>query len=157
MKKRPIFLPAALLLVAFAVAAAPVHAAEPTLRVAADSAFRDAIDEISPLFTETTGFAVAPQYGDSASLADSLLADDAADVCLPADAATIDRLREKGVVDVALARNVVVIEHPGEDPAYIRAVVLTTSPHRIQALAFLDFLVSEKARGIFAAHGFALP
>ena len=152
MKRCSILLLAALLLTAFAV-----HAAEPTLRVAADSSFRDALSEIAPLFTETTGFAVAPQYGDSATLADSLLADDAADICLPADAATIDRLREKGVVDVALARNVVVIEHPGEDPAYIRAVVLTSSPHRIQALTFLDFLVSERARGIFAAHGFALP
>lgn len=152
MKKRSILLPAVLLLTAFAV-----HAAEPTLRVAADSSFRDALGEIAPLFTQNTGFAVAPQYGDSAALADGLLADDPADICLPADAATIDRLREKGVVDVALARNVVVLDRPGEDPAYIRAVVLTTSPHRIQALAFLDFLVSETARGIFAAHGFALP
>ena len=152
MKKCSIPLLAALLLTAFAV-----HAAEPTLRVAADSAFRDALGEIAPLFTETTGFAVAPQYGESATLADGLLADDAADVCLPADTATIDRLRDKGVVDVALARNIVVIERSGEDPVYIRAVVLTTSPHRIQALAFLDFLVSERARGIFAAHGFALP
>ena len=152
MKKRSILLLAVLLLTAFAV-----HAAEPTLRVAADSSFRDALGEIAPLFTGSTGFAVAPRYGDSASLADGLLADDPDDICLPADAATIDRLREKGVVDVALARNVVVIERPGEDPAYVRAVVLTTSPHRIQALAFLDFLVSETARGIFAAHGFALP
>lgn len=152
MKKRSILLLAVLLLTAFAV-----HAAEPTLRVAADSSFRDALGEIAPLFTETTGFAVAPQYGDSAALVDDLLADDPADICLPADAATIDRLREKGVVDVALARNVVVLDRPGEDPAYIRAVVLTTSPHRIQALAFLDFLVSETARGIFAAHGFAHP
>ena len=152
MKKSTIPLLTALLLTVFAV-----HAAEPTLRVAADSAFHDALGEIAPLFTDTTGFAVSPQYGDSASLADSLLADDAADVCLPADAATIDRLREKGVVDVALSRNIVVLDRPGEDPVYIRAVVLTTSPHRIQALAFLDFLVSERARGIFAAHGFALP
>ena len=152
MKKRSILLLAVLLLTAFAV-----HAAEPTLRVAADSSFRDALGEIAPLFTQNTGFAVAPQYGDSAALADGLLADDPADICLPADAATIDRLREKGVVDVALARNVVVLDRPGEDPAYIRAVVLTTSPHRIQALAFLDFLVSETARGIFAAHGFSLP
>ena len=157
MKIRSMPLLATLLLAAFAVAAVATRPAEPALCVAADTAFRDALDEIAPLFTETTGFAVAPQYGDSATLADGLLADDAADICLPADAATVDRLREKGVVDVALARNVVVIEHPGEDPAYIRAVVLTTSPHRIQALAFLDFLVSEKARGIFAAHGFALP
>ena len=157
MKKRSIPLLAALLLAVSALAAVPVRADEPTLRVAADNAFRDALSEIAPLFTGTTGFAVDFRYGDSVALADALLAGDDTDVCLPADPAILDRLRTKGIVDVALVRNIVVLERPGEDPAYVRAVVLTTSPHRIQALAFLDFLVSETARGIFAAHGFALP
>lgn len=157
MKKRSIPLLAALLLGAAVLSVLSARAAEPTLGVAADTAFRDALAEIAPLFAGSTGLAVDARYGDSAALADGLLAGETADVCLPADPAILDRLREKGIVDVALARNVVVLERPGEDPAYVRAVVLTSAPHRIQALAFLDFLVSETARGIFAAHGFALP
>lgn len=157
MKNRSIPMLAALLLGAFALVAIPARAAEPTLRIAADNTFRDALAEIAPLFTGTTGCAVDLRYGDSVALADALLAGDDTDVCLPADPSSIDRFREKGIVDVALARNVVVLSRPGEDPAYLRAVVLSASPNRIQALAFLDFLVSETARGVFAAHGFSLP
>lgn len=132
-------------------------AAEPTLQVAADSSLSGALAEIAPLFTESTGRKVALECGDSASLASRFLEGGTADVYFPADAESLDRLREKGVVDVALARNIVVIERPGEDPAYLRAVVLTGAANRIQALAFLDFLTSETARSIFAAHGFSLP
>lgn len=157
MKKRPISLLAALLVAVCAISAIAARAADPALRVAADDSFRDALAEIAPLFTGTTGCAVDLRYGDTAALADALLAGGDTDVCLPADPSILDRCREKGIVDVALARNIVVLSRLGEDPAYLRAVVLSASPNRIQALAFLDFLVSETARGIFAAHGFSLP
>ena len=132
-------------------------AQEPSLRVAADASFGKALEEISARFADTTGCRVALDGGASAELADKLLAGEKADVYFPADTESIDRLREKGIVDVALARNVVVMERPGEDPAYLRAVVLANAENRLQAMAFLDFLVSEPARGVFSAHGFALP
>lgn len=142
--------------VLFALAGA-VAAQEPSLRVAADASFGAALEEISAKFTDTTGCRVALRSGPSSGLADKLLAGEKADVYFPAGTESIDRLREKGIVDVALARNVVVMERPGEDPAYLRAVVLANAENRLQAMAFLDFLVSESARGVFAAHGFALP
>lgn len=132
-------------------------AEEPPLRVAADASFREALEEIAPRFSGATGCGVALDCRGSAELADDLLAGGVADVYFPADSASIDRLREKGVVDVALAKNVVVLERPGEDPAYLRAVVLAGAPNRLKAMAFLDFLTSESARGTFAAHGFSLP
>lgn len=135
-----------------------VRAAQaPSLDVAADSSFQAALEEISEHFTETTGCAVALRCGASAELADGLLAGGTADVFFPADAESLDRLREKGIVDVALARNVVVLERPGEDPAYLRAVVLANAPNRLRAMAYLDYLTSEPARAAFAGHGFALP
>lgn len=132
-------------------------AKEPSLQVAADSSFRAAMEEIVPQFSDATGCKVALDCRGSDELADALLAGTAADVYFPADAGAIDRLREKGVVDVALAKNVVVLERPGEDPVYLRAVVLVDTPNRLKAMAFLDFLTSEAARSAFAAHGFALP
>ena len=133
------------------------RAQAPSLDVAADTSFKVALEEISAHFTETTGCTVALRCGESAELADGLLAGGTADVYFPADAESIDRLREKGIVDVALARNVVVLERPGEDPAYLRAVVLATAPNRLRAMAYLDYLTSEPARAAFAEHGFALP
>jgi molybdate transport system substrate-binding protein len=142
--------------VLFALAGAAA-AKEPSLCVAADSSFGDALEEISSQFTGTTGCRVEVLRGESAALADQLLAGGRADVYFPSDAESIDRLREKGIVDVALARNIVVVERDGQDPAYLRAVVLAGAENRLQAMAFLDFLVSEPARGVFSAHGFALP
>ena len=142
--------------VLFALAGA-AGAQEPSLSVAADPSFGAALEEISAKFTDTTGCRVALRSGPSAELADQLLAGEKADVYFPADTESIDRLREKGIVDVALARNIVVLEREGEDPAYLRAVVLTGAENRLQAMAFLDYLVSEPARGVFSAHGFALP
>ena len=146
-----------LLAVAWMAVAGAVQAGEPVLRVAADDTFRDALGEIGPLFTESTGMAVEMQYGESGALAEGLLDGEGADVCFPADAAALARLREKGAVDVALVKNVVVMEREGEDPAYLPAVVLAASPNRLQAMAFLDFLTSETARGVLAGHGFSLP
>lgn len=142
--------------VLFALAGAAA-AQEPSLRVAADSSFGESLEEISAQFTGTTGCRVALDCGESAGLADKLLAGEKADVYFPADTQSIDRLREKGIVDVALARNIVVLEREGEDPAYLRAVVLANAENRLQAMAFLDYLVSEPARGVFSAHGFTLP
>ena len=145
------------LAIAWMAAAGAVRAGEPALKVAADSEFRAALEAITPVFTESTGVAVAVRYGPSAGLAEGLLGGEAADVCLPADTETLARLKEKGAVDVALVKNVVVREREGEDPAYLPAVVMASSPNRLQAMAFLDFLTSETARGLFADNGFSLP
>lgn len=146
-----------LLAVAWMAVAGAVQAGEAVLRVAADDTFRDALGEIAPLFTESTGMAVEMQYGESAELAEGVLEGDVADVCFPVDTSVLARLRDKGAVDVALVKNVVVMERAGEDPAYLPAVVLSASPNRLQAMAFLDFLTSETARGVLSAHGFNLP
>lgn len=145
------------LAVAWMAVAGTLRAGEPALRVAADDSFRDALEEIAPLFNESTGMAVEMQYGESAQLAEGLLDGEGADVCFPADASVLARLRDKGAVDVALVKNVVVLEREGADPEYLPAVVLSASPHRLQAMAFLDFLTSETARGVLSAHGFNLP
>lgn len=146
------------LAIAWMAVTGTVRAGAPALKVAADSEFRDALEAIAPVFTESTGVTVAVRYGPSAGLADGLLdGSEAADVCLPADTETLARLKEKGAVDVALVKNVVVRVQEGEDPAYLPAVVLSASSNRLQAMAFLDFLTSETARGLFAANGFSLP
>jgi ABC-type molybdate transport system substrate-binding protein len=71
---------------------------------------------------------------------------------------------EKGLVDVTLKRNFLVRppEKPAEDdltpaPQYIPAAVLANSTNRLQAMAFLEFLVSESARAVFVRQGHTPP
>ncbi len=74
------------------------------------------------------------------------------------------QVMEKGLVDVALKRNVLSLPAPEPadpeapaDPQYTSAAVLNEAPHRLQAMAFLEFLVSDEARAVFARQGFGLP
>ncbi len=82
----------------------------------------------------------------------------------PASEANMQKVMEKGLVDVSLKRNILVMPatEPEEDgivpePQYTSAAVLINATHRLQAMAFLEFLVSEPARAVFAREGFALP
>ena len=71
---------------------------------------------------------------------------------------------QKGLADVALKRNIVLMpaKEPTEEgivpePQFTSAAVLINATNRLQAMAFLEFLTSEPARAAFARQGFALP
>jgi ABC-type molybdate transport system substrate-binding protein len=134
------------------------------LDVFADQSFRPALQEIVPLFTEQTGFEVQLSLGISAVLAERIRSDHSADLFFPASDEIMGQMMEKGLVDVALKRNILILparEPPEEgvtpEPQYISAAVMAQAAHRLQAMAFLEFLTSETARGAFARQGFALP
>ncbi|HRT05331.1 MAG TPA: substrate-binding domain-containing protein [Kiritimatiellia bacterium] len=140
-------------------------AAAQTLNVFADKAYQPALREVVPLFTQKTGFEAKLTCGRSAALAERIVrAKKSPDVFFPAETAAMQLVMERGLIDVALKRNVLALPPPqpaeGEPtpgPEYVAAAVLRDSAHRLQAMAFLEFLGSEPARAVFARHGFALP
>ncbi len=135
------------------------------LVVFADQAFHPALKEIVPLFTEQTGFEVRLSLGRSPALAERIIRTDrAADMFFPASEESMQKVMEKGLVDVSLKRNILVM--PATEPVeegiapetqYTSAAVLNSATNRLQAMAFLEFLVSEPSRAVFARQGFALP
>lgn len=143
---------------------AAAAAAQP-LKVFADKAYQPALREIVSQFTQQTGFEVKLTCGRSAALAERIVrAKTPPDVFFPAEAAALQQVMEKGLIDVALKRNVLVA--PPAEPAegepipgteYVAAAVLRDAVNRLQAMAFLEFLGSEPARAVFAQRGFALP
>lgn len=158
MKNRFLILAAMLLLAA-------AHAgAGQELRVFASSDFQPALEEITQQFVRQTGFAVNTSSGNSTALAEKIIRGAKADVFFPATESDMQLVVEKGLIDVALKRNVLIVppsEPPeeGEPPEiqYTSAAVLRDAPNRLQAMAFLEFLTSESARTAFARQGFALP
>jgi ABC-type molybdate transport system substrate-binding protein len=156
---------AAFILVAIAAAGLPAGAAAQDLGVFADQRFQAPLLELVPAFTDQTGFEVELALGHSLILAERLRSGEvAADLFFPAGEEAMGRIMEKGLVDVSLKRNIVVL--PPADPApdtgaadtrYAPAAVMNNAPHRLPAMAFLEFLTSEKAREVFARQGFALP
>lgn len=159
MKKHMIQIVAVLLL----TAALPGVLAQ-ELSIFADQVFQPALQEILPLFTEQTGFAVQLSLGRSPILAERIRSGFPADVFFPASEEIMRQIMEKGLVDVALKRNILALptaapaeggDVPG--PSYTSAAVLVNTTHRLQAMAFLEFLVSEPARAAFARQGFTLP
>lgn len=150
---------AALLLVAI-----PLCASAQEVKVFADKMFRPALREIAPLYTQQTGFEIRLSFGVSTKLAERIRSGASPDLFFPASEEAMRQVMEKGLVDVALKRNILALP-PGEsaeegippEPQYISAAVLLDAAHRLQAMAFLEFLTSEAARGVFARHGFALP
>ena len=140
-------------------------AAAQALTVFADKAYRPALREIVPQFTAQTGFEVQLTCGRSTALAARIVrAETPPDVFFPAETAALQQVMEKGLVDVALKRNVLVAPpaepvegEPPPGPEYVAAAVLRDAANRLQAMAFLDYLGSEPARAVFASHGFALP
>jgi|GEM_PF-569402 len=144
--------------------AAPLGSPAQELSIFADQAFQPALQEILPLFSEQTGVAVQLSLGNSIILAERLRSGHPADVFFPASEEAMNRMTEKGLVDVALKRNILAL--PAAPPTeegvipetqYAAAAVLNESTNRLQAMAFLEFLVSEPARAAFARQGFALP
>lgn len=159
MKKRFVLLASLVLL-----AAAAPRASAQELRVFADRDFKPALAEIADLFAQQTGFEVRCSYGQSPALAEKIIRGAPADVFFPSTENEMQRVVEKGLVDVSLKRNVLVVP-PAEPPAegvvpetqFTSAAVLLGATNRLQAMAFLEFLVSEPARAAFARQGFALP
>jgi len=146
------------------VAASALCASAQDVKLFADQAFQPSLQEIVPLFTEQTGFEVELTLGPSSILAQRLRSGIPADLIFPASEEVMRQLMSKGLVDVALKRNILIlpgIKSPDEDvepePQYIAAAVLTQATHRLQAMALLKFLTSETARDAFARQGFALP
>ena len=159
--KNPILLFAALAILAATVLCA---SAEVKLKVFADEMFKPALLEIVPAFTEQTGFEVQLSMGLSTFLSERIRSGGAADLFFPATEEAMKQVMEKGLVDVALKRHILdlpstepVEEGIVPEPQHISAAVLNDSPRRLQAMAFLEYLTSETARGAFARHGFALP
>ena len=147
------------------LAASACCAAAQALAVFADKTFRPALKEIVPLFEEQTGFKVDLSCGRSPALAEKIIRSEVPpDLFFPDSETAMQQVVEKGLVDVALKRNVVqmpaaepVEEGVVPEPQFTSAAVLLNADHRLQAMAFLEFLVSEPARAAFARQGFALP
>mgnify|MGYP003620331755 FL=1 len=135
------------------------------LRIFADKAFQPALKEIKPLFIQQTGFAVDISWGHSPALAEKIVRTATPpDVFFPATEGDMQLVVQKGLVDVALKRNIVVVpstapveEGVAPETEYTSAAVLLNATNRLQAMAFLEFLTSEPARAAFARQGFALP
>ena len=157
--------PSILALAALLLAGAALRAPAQELCVFADQTFRSALQEIAPAFTEKTGFDVQLSLGRSAVLAARIVRGDVpADVFFPDSEEHMGLVMQKGLVDVALKRNIVLMpaKEPTEEgivpePQFTAAAVLINATNRLQAMAFLEFLTSEPARAAFARQGFALP
>lgn len=150
--------------VAMLLATTALCASAQELHLFADQSFRPVLQEIVPLFTEQTGFPVEMSLGRSAILAERIRSGTPADMFFPASEENMRAVMEKGLVDVSLKRNILIVpatEPPEEgvvpETQFTSAAVLVDSTNRLQAMAFLEFLTSETARGAFARHGFALP
>ena len=158
---KPFILFAALVL----LVGSALRASAQELRVFADRDFQPALKEIAPLFTQQTGFPVDFSWGRSTALAEKIVRmDTPPDLFFPATEADMQQVVQKGLIDVALKRNILVV--PSTKPAekdvtpeteYTSAAVLLNATNRLQAMAFLEFLVSEPARAVFARQGFTLP
>lgn len=134
------------------------------LSIFADQAFQPAMQEIVPLFTDQTGFEVQLSLGQSAILAERIRSGTDADLFFPASEDAMRQMVEKGLVDVTLKRTILLMPAAGPvedgivpEPQRISAAVLNSATNRLQAMAFLEFLVSEPARAAFAQQGFSLP
>ena len=153
----------ALLVYAF-IGAIPTGAVAQDLHVMADTLFQPALKDLVPMFTERTGSGIRLALGPSTILAERIFAGDPVDVFFPAGERHMRQALEKGRVDVTLKRNILILSNstlsdPTDDhgPEYASAAVIIPSDQRVQAMAFLEFLVSEAAREVFARHGFGLP
>ena len=141
-----------------------LNASGQAISVYVDPSFKPAMKELVPLFKAQTGFEVKLFPRHSPALVKRILNGGAADLFFPASEESMRQVMEKGLVDVALKRNIVLLPstEPAEEgvthpPQYIAAAVLLNAPHRLQAMAFLEFLTSEEARNVFSRQGYSLP
>ena len=146
------------------LAASALCASAQELAVFSDQSFRPALKEIAAAYTEQTGFDVQLSLGRSAILAERIRSGARADLFFPDTEESMQKVVEKGLVDVALKRNILVVPatEPAEEgvvpePQYTSAAVLINATNRLQAMAFLEYLVSEPARAVFTRQGFELP
>ncbi len=159
--KNPLILFIAALLLAGTAWRAPAQ----DLQVYADRDFQPALKEIGPLFTQQTGFPVDFSWGRSTALAEKIVRmDTPPDLFFPATENDMQQVVQKGLIDVALKRNILVVpstkpveEGVTPETEFTSAAVLLNATNRLQAMAFLEFLVSEPARAVFARQGFTLP
>lgn len=152
------------ILAAAAIGAIPTKAMAQNLNVMADSMFQPALKELVPIFAERTGSDIRLSLAPSTILLEQIFSGNPVDVFFPAGERHLRQAQEKGRVDVTLKRNILILPGPNsselsEDhsPEYASAAVMTTSDQRVQAMAFLEFLVSDTAREVFARQGFGLP
>ena len=153
-----------ILIAVLLLAAGASRASAQKLVVFADESFRAALKEIAPAFKENTGFDIRVVMQSSDKLAKRILDGTPVDLFFPASEDAMRLVMEKGLVDVALKRNILmgppaepVAEGVPAEPQYVSAAVTINAAQRLQAMAFLEYLASEPARGVFARHGFALP
>ncbi len=154
----------AILSLAALLCAGATHTRAQSLDVLADPVFNPALQEIAPLFADRTGFNIQLSLAPSAVLAERILSGASADLFFPAGEEYTRQVMEKGLLDVALKRNILVLPSQASDapngfvePRYASAAVLVNAEHRLEAMAFLEFLCSDTAREVFARQGFALP
>ena len=153
-----------LLLAALAAVAAPRCTSAQDLHVFADQAFQPALQEILSMFKKQTGFDAQLSLGPSTVLADRILTQNEADVFFPASEEAMKLVMERNLVDVSLKRSILQVpplEPPPpegfSEPQYTSAAVMNNTPHRLQAMAFLEFLTSDAAREVFVRQGFTPP
>jgi len=144
--------------------AAARSAAAQDIQVFADQVFLQPLQEIAQTFTEQTSFEIQLNVGLSAVMAESIRLGLPADVFFPAAEEPMRSMIEKGMVDVALKRNVVILspdegagDNESADVQYAAAAVLVNAPNRLGAMAFLEYLGSDESRAVFARHGYSLP
>lgn len=159
MKKRLILLTAIALLFLSVLGASAQG-----VRLFADQTFQPALQEILPQFTDQTGFEIELSLGRSSILAERIRSGIPADLFFPASEEVMRQMMSKGLVDVALKCNILILpvgeaveEGIEPEPQYIAAAVMTRAEHRLQAMALLKFLTSEPAREVFSRQGYALP
>ena len=155
------FIPLAALFLLFAAA---LRAPAQEARVFADKLYQPALKEIAPLYSQQTGFEIRLSLGPSAKLADRIASGAPADLFFPATEEAMRQVMEKGLVDVALKRNILnlpstepPIDGVPPEPQQISAAVMANAPNRLQAMAFLEFLTAEASREVLVRQGFALP
>ena len=152
------------ILVSILLAATAIAVSAQDMSLYVDSAFKPAMKELLPLFKAQTGFKIKLVLRPSPVLAQRILDGAPADLFFPASEEAMRQVMEKGLVDVALKRNIVLLPsaEPAEEgveqpPQHIAAAVLLNAPHRLPAMAFLEFLTSEEARNAFSRLGYTLP
>ena len=156
--------PFPLIAVALMLALSAGAASAQSLTVLADPAFQPVLKDVVPAFTEQTGFEVRLVLESTDALAERIRSGAEADLVFPASEEAMKQMMEKGLVDVALKRLILLMPatEPAEDgtvpePQRISAAVLNNAAQRLQAMAFLEYLASDPARAAFARQGFSLP
>lgn len=134
----------ALALVLFALAAEAAPADE--ILVFAAASLTDALDEIAPGYAATSGNAVRFDFGATSTLARQIEAGAPADLCLSADAATIDGLERRGLLLAGTRRRIL----------SNRLAIIVAAEHGAAVAAPRD-LLGPRVRGLALAEPESVP